>query len=80
VNLRLTTYSENQQNRKRDSRNKSGRTGVSWDKGTQKWRAKICLNRKQTHLGVFDTIEEAAAAYAAAKAQFHPFQPVARAA
>ena len=78
ANLRLATYAQNQQNRSRDKRNKSGFTGVSWDRGTQKWRAKICIDRRQVHLGVFDTAEEAAAAYAAAKAELHTFQPVAR--
>lgn len=78
VNLRLATVAENMQNRALDKRSKSGLTGVSWDKGTQKWRAKICIDRKQIHLGVFDSPELAAAAYAAAKLKHHAFQPIRR--
>lgn len=80
ANLRLASCSQNQQNRATDKRNKSGFTGVSWDRGTQKWRAKICIDRRQVHLGVFDTPEQAAEAYAKAKAELHTFNPVARAA
>lgn len=78
VNLRLATGAENQQNRAVDKRNKSGCTGVSWDKGTKKWRAKICIGRKQMHIGVFDSKEEAYAAYLEAKSKLHQFNPVPR--
>lgn len=78
ANLRPATRSENFQNKATSVRNSSGYQGVSWDVGTQKWRAKICLNRKQHHLGVFDSLEDAAKAYAAAKAELHNFQPTVR--
>lgn len=39
--------------------NKSGHTGVSYDKRSKKYRAYINLNKKQIHLGYYSTIEEA---------------------
>lgn len=78
VNLREANRSEQMQNRGIDKRNKSGATGVSWDKDLSKWRAKICLNRKQIHLGVFTEKEAAAEAYRKAKAELHTFNPVLR--
>jgi hypothetical protein len=77
-NLREATPAENQQNLKRRKNNTSGYVGVR--KSLNKWQAIIAIDRKRIHLGNFDTIEEAAAAYAAAKAELHTFQPVARAA
>lgn len=77
-NLRAATYAQNQQNRTLDIRNKSGYTGVSWDKGHQKWIAKICFQRKQRTLGVFANVEDAAKAYANAKAELHTFNPINR--
>lgn len=39
--------------------NKTGYTGVSYDKRNKKYRAYITLKRKQIHLGMYDTAEEA---------------------
>lgn len=39
--------------------NTSGRTGVYWFDRVGKWVAAIFINGKQTHLGYFDTFEEA---------------------
>ena len=52
--------------------------GVSAHKKTGKWKAYINLNWRQIHLGIFDTAEEAHAAYLTAKAVYHPFQPTLR--
>ena len=61
-NLRLTTESGNQRNKKMQRNNTSGITGVSWDKPTGKWVAKATDNDgKLKHLGCFDDIHEAAA-------------------
>jgi hypothetical protein len=38
---------------------------------TGKWRAEIWVNKKHLRFGRFDTIEEAAAVIAAARATFH---------
>ena len=78
ANLRKATHAENHQNRTLDVRNKSGFVGVFFNKKLQKWLAHIRLNRVGTHLGCFDTPEEAHAAYLAAKAQLHTFQPTPR--
>lgn len=39
--------------------NKTGYTGVSYDKRNKKYRAYINLNKKQIHLGYYDKAEEA---------------------
>jgi hypothetical protein len=73
-NLRLATRSENKQNQiSKQPNNKSGYTGVDWHKATKLWRATITTMRKQKHLGLFKTPEEAYATYVAAKRQLHPF-------
>lgn len=56
-NLRKCTVSENNVNIKRRKDNTSGYTGVN--KKGNKWVASISFNRKRTHLGTFETIEEA---------------------
>jgi hypothetical protein len=72
-NLRIASAAENSKNRARRNDNKSGVTGVTWDKGTNKWRACIRVNHKTQYLGVFPDIEAAVAARKAAelKLGFH---------
>lgn len=77
-NLRECSRSENQQNRAISTRNKSGFTGVSFVKKTNKWDARISINLKQIFLGNFDTAEEASDAYLSAKKKHHSFQPTPR--
>ncbi len=79
TNLREATKAQSAQNRRVRSDNKSGHAGVAWVPLSSRWRAKITVKGKRTHLGHFDLIEDAIAAYAKAKAEMHPFQPVARA-
>lgn len=59
-NLRLATQSQN-------LNNQPGRSKLGLPKGVQisnsKYRAKITINGKSIHLGVFDTPEEAGKAY-----------------
>jgi hypothetical protein len=62
-NLRLVTRQENQFNR--------GAKGYSFRKAINKFEARIKLNGKQMHLGLFDTTEEAETAYLKAKNEFH---------
>jgi hypothetical protein len=77
VNLREATNAQNQQNqRKAQKNNKSGMLGVSPRKGRKKWGAVIRINYKSIWLGGFDSKEEAAAAYLAAKASIHPFETI----
>lgn len=68
ANLRLATRQENNRNRNVRSDNTSGVTGVYWNKKLGKWAGSICTGGKRMHLGVFDTIEGARAAYDAAAA------------
>lgn len=58
-NLRLATTAQNCANTKLSSKNTSGHKGVSWNKAAGKWHAKICVNRRQIHLGLFDDINDA---------------------
>ena len=62
-NLRMVTSSENRQN--------SDAKGYSWDKSSQKWKARIMINNNLKHLGYYDTEEEAREAYLKGKEKYH---------
>ena len=64
TNLREATPMSNSQNRKKPC--------VDTHHG--KFRARLCSNYKEHHVGYFDTYEEAASAYYAAKQQHHFFK------
>lgn len=70
-NLRDVTGSENQWNTGLNKSNTSGYRGVAFHKGAGRYIAKIKRGGKQIHLGYFDTAEEAAKAYAAARSVLH---------
>jgi hypothetical protein len=74
-NLRVVSASVNQANRKRLNRNnRSGMRGVSFSlKASPRnpWKAQIMANRRQIHLGLFATKEEAVAARVAAEIQYY---------
>jgi hypothetical protein len=73
ANLRDVSQSTNQQNQLRAQKNNtSGFLGVSWHKANKRWGAKIWANGQRLFLGLFDTADEAHAAYLAAKLQLHP--------
>lgn len=74
VNLREATDVQNGQN-SRASRGKSRWRGVHWHAHAKKWQARISVNGKQRHLGLFDTEEDAAEAYQSAQRRFHPYAP-----
>ncbi|AGH57561.1 hypothetical protein PYDG_00029 [Pseudoalteromonas phage pYD6-A] len=61
-NLRNVDNTTNSKNCSRNSNSSTGVNGVSKISATGKYRAYINDNRKQIHLGVFDSIEEAKAA------------------
>ena len=70
-NLRDVFYSGNAQNINGPHRDQQlGVLGV-YQHG-HRFRSKIAINGKQKHLGLFDTIEEAAMAYQKAKLLLHP--------
>lgn len=73
-NLRLADNQQNQANSRISRDNTSGFKGVVWSRQRGKWQAKINPNRRQVHLGFYDRIEDAAAAYeAGAKKYFGEF-------
>jgi hypothetical protein len=58
-NLRWCSYSQNNMNKKRKITNKSGITGVNFDKKSKKWRARIVMDYHEYFLGRFEKIEDA---------------------
>lgn len=70
-NLREATSSQNHCNVKKYSNNRSGFKGVSWSIQRCKWRVTIRVRGKQTHLGFFHDVNQAALAYRNAAPIFH---------
>lgn len=58
-------------NKSVSSKSATGVTGVSFLKAGKKYIAQIGVNRKLIYLGLFDTLEEAAAARAEANLKFN---------
>lgn len=58
-NLREVTNRENHLNESIASNNTSGILGVALHKATNKYRAYIMIHKKQIHLGLYNSIEEA---------------------
>ena len=70
-NLRDVDGFTNQQNRRLGNKNSTSKLlGVSFHKGTGKWRAQI-TERKTIHIGLFNTELEAHNAYLQAKKKIH---------
>ncbi len=75
-NLRECSRKENAYNTVRNPGETSRYPGVHWDKARAKWAARIRLpDGQRKMLGRFDDEQEAANAYARAKAQINPFDP-----
>jgi len=74
VNLRLVTGEQNQRNQSMHSRNTSGVNGVQLDRRSGKWRATITHDGRQISLGLFNSVDAAAAAREKANQEFrfHP--------
>ncbi|MDE2105453.1 MAG: HNH endonuclease [Patescibacteria group bacterium] len=70
-NLREAKRTENSYNRGAQKDNTSGHKGVSFYKPYKKWRATIAADGKWRHLGYFESIEDAKAAYAKASSYLH---------
>lgn len=70
-NLRLVTHSQNMCNAAIRSHNKTGVTGVRWDKARKQWAAQIAINNKTIPLGRFNVFEHAVAARVAAEEKYH---------
>ena len=58
-NLRLVTNRENHRNKRLSKKNASGHTGINWIERLAKWRARIMVDGKDIHLGVFADIRDA---------------------
>mmetsp|Transcript_36527 Transcript_36527/g.86732 ORF Transcript_36527/g.86732 Transcript_36527/m.86732 type:complete len:188 (-) Transcript_36527:1203-1766(-) len=63
ANLRLATHQENHQNLNVSKVNRTGYTGVSWHSRIGKFQSRIHRAGRDYHLGYYNTILEAAAAY-----------------
>jgi hypothetical protein len=64
-NLRICTIQQNIRNsRKWKTKEQTSKyKGVTWKKEKSKWRAYICVDRKQIHLSYYNSEAEAAKAY-----------------
>jgi hypothetical protein len=62
-NLRICTHHQNQFNKSFSDKNKSGFKGVSSHQNSEKFRARLKLNGREIHLGLFSDKMEAALAY-----------------
>jgi hypothetical protein len=73
-NLRDVTGSENSKNKKAYKNNSSGVAGIHFRNDRQKWRARIKVNGKLIHLGLFELKDDAITARknAEVKYGFHP--------
>ncbi len=73
ANLREVTHGENHKNQRIYKNNKSGCSGVCWDKRDNKWQAKINVDNKQIYLGLFISLPDAIKARKAAEVKhgFH---------
>lgn len=73
-NLRDVSSRVNSMNKKTYKNNKSGHTGVYFNKKANRWYAQIKVNYKRIHLGLFERIEDAIDARVEAdiKYGFHP--------
>lgn len=58
-NLRSVTHKENGRNMRISKRNKSGITGVLWDKSRGKWRAEIVVDGASIYGGRFANVQDA---------------------
>jgi hypothetical protein len=59
INLRDVTNSQNMINRKHQSNNKSGHTGVDWMPRQKQWRAQIHKEGRKIYLGMSKDLQEA---------------------
>lgn len=71
-NLRQADHklnNENQRGPRADG--SSGYLGVHWSTQASKWRARLVTNGRSIHVGLFDSAEDAHAAYLAEKRKIH---------
>ena len=74
-NLRAVSHKQNHENRKTAQKNsKSGVKGVCWNK-TKKWKAYICHNGKDIHLGYYVNKDDAIAARIEGEKEYYTHAP-----
>lgn len=71
INLRKSTHSENQCNRRKPSSNSSGIKGIHWNSHYKKWHATIEVNGKRFDIGRFSDIKKAKSAIRTARNKLH---------
>lgn len=71
ANLRLCTHQQNTKNKSLRYDSSTGYKGVSWHKQSEMYQAKICVNGKQIHLGLYDDPAVAAKVYDTAAKKYH---------
>jgi len=71
VNIRQATPSQNGHNRCAPRNNTSGMKGASFSKSNKAWQAQIGFRGVKTHLGFFETPEDAHQAYCRAAERMH---------
>ena len=71
ANLRQANNAQNNQRSKARADSKTGVLGVSWHKKANKYIAQIRHLGKQSYLGLYDSISDAAAARRMAEEQYH---------
>lgn len=71
ANLRAASHAQNMRNKRRYRSNTSGIKGVHKRKDSGLWRAYISCNGKRTHIGQYQTKEEARIALDLARAEMH---------
>lgn len=71
-NLRDVVSSINAENKHKASKSsKSGYLGVFWHEQSKKWRARLQVNKKGVHIGLYDTPQLAHEAYLKVKRKLH---------
>lgn len=70
-NLRTVTSQQNKWNSRAHNRSKSGIKGVSWYDKDKRWRVRLSVKGKPTHIGNFKTLPEAVSAYNKAAKKYY---------
>lgn len=71
-NLRIASHAMNIENQRLPRKdNISGYLGVYWHPESRKWCARIQVNRKGIHIGLYDCPKEAHVAYVKKKRKYH---------
>lgn len=68
-NIRIANRAQNNWNTRRHRDNTSGFKGIDWRKKERRWRARLQVNGKRIHLGLYLDVEAAVKAYRDASKQ-----------